>query len=83
MRRVLVVGLLAVVATIFVMPGLALPKTTLEAQHAADQLFWLLATAVPEFLVNFVIPQFSVVSPFDMVSILPHGRPAAPMVLIC
>jgi len=83
MRRVVVVGLLAVVSTIFIMPGFALPKTTLEAQHVADQVFWLLATAVPEFLVNFVSSQLSCASLFDTMSNLPHGRPAAPIVLIC
>lgn len=83
MRRIMVVGLLALVSTIFIMPGVTLPKTTLEAQQVADQIFWLLAIAVPEFLVNFIPLQLSSASLFDTVSMSPHGPPAAPVVLIC
>jgi hypothetical protein len=83
MRRIMVVGLLALVSTIFIMPGVTLPKTILEAQQVADQIFWLLATAVPGFLVNFTVPlQPLGVPPLDAISTLP-GPPAAPVVLIC
>ena len=57
MRRVVVVALLVVISTIFVIPGVTLPKTTLQAQQMADQVFWLLATAVPELLACFTVPQ--------------------------
>lgn len=84
MRRFVVVVLLAVVSTIFVMPGFALPKTTLEAKQVADQLFWLLATTVPELLASFTVsPPLLGPCLFDTISILPHLRPPAPVVLIC
>jgi hypothetical protein len=84
MRRVVVVVLLAVISAIFIMPGFALPRTTLEAQQTADQVFWLLATAVPELLASFTVsPQLLFSSLFDAISILPHLRPAAPVVLLC
>lgn len=80
----MVIGLLAVVLTIFIMPGVNLPRTTLEAQRIADQVLWTLAIVIPEFPVNFtVLPQLLGAPLFDAISRLPHPAPAAPMVLIC
>jgi len=84
MRRVVVVALLVVISTIFVIPGATLPRTTLQAQQMADQVFWLLATAVPELLACFTVPQqISRSSLAEILSSFSHSRPAAPAVLIC
>jgi len=84
MRRVVIVGLLAVVTIIFLTPGVTLPRTTLQAQQMADQVFWLLATAVPEMLACFTAPpQLSPTNFPRTISRLPHGHPAAPAILIC
>jgi hypothetical protein len=84
MRRVVVVGLLLLVSIVFVMPGVTLPRTTLQAQQMADQVFWLLATALPEMLACFAgPPQLLKQDLSAIISTAPQVRPAAPTVLIC
>lgn len=77
------VGLLAVLSTIFLVPGVMLPRTTLRAQERADELFWLLAAAVPELLTCFTgRPQHLRTALSEIISTVPCERPA-PVVLIC
>jgi hypothetical protein len=83
MRRVVVIGLLAVVSTIFVMPSVTLPRTTLQAQQMADQVFWLLVTAVPEMLACFTGPPQLSRQNLRNVSSMFHSHPATSVVLIC
>jgi hypothetical protein len=83
MRRIVVVGLLAVLSAIFLVPGVTLPKTTLRAQERADELFWFLAAAVPELLTGFTgRPQLSRTALSEIISKVPCRRPSQ-IVLIC
>jgi len=55
----------------------------LQAQQTADQVFWLLGTAVPELLAPFTgRPQPTHTNLSEIISTLRCERPA-PIVLIC
>lgn len=85
MRRVVVIGLLAVVSTVFIMPGVTLPKTTLQAQQMADQVFRLLGTSMPEIPSCFagLLPQLLKQNLSADISTVPHAHSGPLVVLIC
>lgn len=85
MRRVVVIGLLAVVSTVFIMPGVTLPKTTLQAQQMADQVFQILATSMPEVLACFagLLPQLLQQTLSANIAKVPRTHTGPLIVLIC